>query len=225
VTRYFGRWTKKEAPEYNFVQPEVDRNARAIWTRGGYDDTCCVAAAARTLPVKHDDTPALQILRQILEKRLAGMAASGQPIDVTVDLYGYFQQGFFLISTRGNSVSVADMVSSIQRQIQDLIKDGCSPSEFLAARNDLLEQHQRDLSTPSRRILLLLIAEFYRLGTRYLDIYPDQLDATIREDITFLAGKYLAGMTTVIVSREQPDFKNLPFEVKVAPGAVLDKER
>jgi predicted Zn-dependent peptidase len=220
VTRYFGLWTKKEAPEYNFAEPANSPSSpQGSWKKGGTGTSCCVASGAKTLPLKHDDTPALQILRRVLEKRLQVPAASGQTDrEYMVDLQGFFQQGHLVITARGPVASAGEMTEAIHQSVQDLIKGGCSPAEFLAARNDLLEDFQRSIADPSRRNLTLLLAEFYRLGTRYLDIYSDQLEATIREDISYLADKYLSGMSTVIVSSEKPDFTGVPFTIEDPAG-------
>jgi len=214
ATRFFGLWTKQEAPEYNFLAPAPADLPPGRLLRSAVSDGCCIAVGAETLPLKHDDAPALDVLRRIVQQRLAGPVVDGQGYVVTVENEGLLKTGYFIITATGPAAAAAPVTTIIHEAIQDLIKGGCSPSEFLAAKNDVLENFLSLRADPSRWNRLLLTAEFYRLGIRYPDLYPDQLDSLIREDITYLAGKYLGRIISVVVSPDTLSPDGFPVTMK-----------
>ncbi|MBN2432082.1 MAG: insulinase family protein [Acidobacteria bacterium] len=218
ATRFFGMWTKQEAPEYNFPKADPAGTPTGLLQQTGDTDGCCIAVGAETLPVKHDDTPALHVLRRILQKRLVEPAGSRNGYVIDTESEGHLKNGVFLINAAGPAAAASEVTSAIHQSVQDLIRGGCSPAEFLGARNDLVEEFLAQRAEAARRNQLLVHAEFYRLGVRYLDDYPDQLDGLIREDIAYLAGKYLAGIKTVIVSRDPIQTEGFPIELQQFSG-------
>lgn len=97
----------------------------------------------------------------------------------------------FYVQGQAAAEQAVEQLLKIEGVAEEMKINPVTPEELDAARNKMVEDFNRDLSSAEGLCGVLLDAELYRLGSNYVSMYPGQLRRNDPESVKQAAKNYL----------------------------------
>ncbi len=209
TSRYFGRWSKREATEYQFMEPHPEQSPKTLVVRIPKATQSITLIGGEWIPRRDPDYAAALIFYRLLHTRLDNTSQNHPGYQLSLKAYSHQLKGCLQISIQGPPQPDLAICTEVFSILDQLAKGEFSLDEFHAARQAVLDSFRKASQQADEQATMVLNEEWYRLGMRYFDKYPDFLDSVIKEDIQYLAHQYLSGGKLKVVSASMGDSRDL----------------
>jgi len=209
--KYFGWIPRYDVPKKPVIQEERPSAKRAVVLKEPNAPAPAVGVVYRTVPSRHADTVALDLLSEILgggnssrlyrelvaEKQLAVMA---QTAHWSLECDGIFGAGAVLSPVGGDSAKV---LALIEKQIERLRSEPVTERELLKAKNQMLCKLVTESLSDESKAGMLGTAAIDMGDVSRVNSSLDEVRAVTAADILRVAKKYLAPQHALEVKVER----------------------
>ncbi|MCK5850313.1 MAG: insulinase family protein [Kiritimatiellae bacterium] len=150
-----------------------------------------------TVSLNHQDTPALDILANVVGKgrssRLVSEIKEKQKLVHSISAWSYTpkEPGTFSISATFSPDKEKEVLAAIQKEIQTWLTKGFSEKEINKARRMIITSELSELQTMKGQARNYAVGEFYAGNAKYSETYLNLLAEISPDDLLKMVAKYL----------------------------------
>jgi len=197
IEKYFAKWTAKKVSKQALPKVEAVRVRETIKID---KDLTQATIKLGHIGVSRDnpDYYSLSVMNYILggggfASRL--MQNIREEKGLVYDIHSYFRSnrlgGSFQVGLQTKNESANTAIEEILKEIKAIRNIPVTDEELSDAKAFLTGSFPMRIETSSRIANFLVAVEFYGLGVRYIDDYPEYINKVTKEDVTRVASKYL----------------------------------
>jgi zinc protease len=197
LEKYFSKWGTNKAARLSPPQVEAVRKRETIKID---KDLTQATIKLGHIGVSRDnpDYYSLSVMNYILggggfASRL--MQNIREEKGLVYDIHSFFRSnrlgGSFQVGLQTKNESANTAIEEILKEIKAIRNMPVTDEELSDAKAFLTGSFPMRIETSSRIANFLVAVEFYGLGVRYIDDYPEYINKVTKEDVTRVAGKYL----------------------------------
>lgn len=203
ISPHFGPWTMGETVTQSFRPPEAAASSRSVET--GKGPSLIVLGGPGTSRVS-EDFAAVRVLEQVLQDRLAALAAEFPGRMLDTEFFLPRRRGHVSIRAGGLEATDTSQVLQRIRQVVAQLPDSIGQADLDKAR--LLLRSERESASADQRKYLdaVLEGEMLELGATARSLFLSQLDALVVEDVRKAASKYFAASNLVLAAAGDESF-------------------
>jgi len=197
IDKYFSKWDSKKDASPSTPKVEVVRKRQTI--KIDKDLTQATIKLGHTgVSRDNPDYYSLSVMNYILggggfASRL--MQNIREEKGLVYDIHSYFRSnrlgGSFQVGLQTKNESANTAIEEILKEIKAIRNLHVTDEELSDAKAFLTGSFPMRIETSSRIASFLVAVEFYGLGVRYIDDYPEYINKVTKEDVNRVAGKYL----------------------------------
>ena len=172
VARTWGIWVRNDEIPFTFARPQNPDG------RGIYVDNDPASPAAQFiiggLFPRHEDPDYINatLAARILDDRINKLL----PISLmTVVAEGRRLASQFYIQGQASADHALEQIRAVYAVIEEMKQTLVTDAELAVARQELVDEFNRELGTPDGLCNILLDAELYRLGSNYINFFLDRV--------------------------------------------------
>ncbi len=195
IEKTFGKLQKPATPieQLYTVEPTQDGEREVNLRRTG--DVPMIAAVYHVPSALHEDTPAIQVLAQILSDNARGrmqkkMVEPGLSTGAYAYSYLLKDPSTFTVMAQGSKgKDTAEMESKLISMVEDIRTDTVSASEVAVAKASILKETEEALRNVTS--VGMELSEYIAMGDyRYIFYFRDLVEKVTAEDVQRVAEKY-----------------------------------
>lgn len=206
IEKYLNGWKKVEVPSSDILCPLFNKPEKKVIKINKDLTQANIVFGSAGISRNNPDYYAFFVMNYILggggfSSRLTQTIREdmGLAYDVDSFLSAYKEGGVFQIGVQTKNESANVVIDEILKQIKHVREEYVSENELQEAKSYLIGSFKRRLDTSRKIADFLAIAEFFNLGTDYVEKYPLYIEAITKDDILKIAQKYLSSEDFVLV--------------------------
>jgi zinc protease len=202
ASRIWGTWVRAEDIPFTF-KPAIKPAGRQIYIEDDPSSPAAQFIIGNLFPRRDDPAFSGALLAsRILQERLTKLLPTSL---LTVGIDGRRMPGPFYIQGQAAADQAVEQIRKIEKAAEDMKFSAVSAEELDAARKQVLDEFDRDLHSAQGLCRILLDAELFRLGSNYMEGFPDQIRRCDADAIRQAAKNYLIPDGEILLVRGPAD--------------------
>jgi zinc protease len=172
ATRIWGIWVENEDIPYTFLAPR-EPAGRQIYLEDDPNSPAAQFIIGTLFPRREDPGYGSALLAaQVFQERLTKLLPTSL---LTVGYEGRRMSSPFYVQGQAAADQAVDQLKRIRDAADELKRVLVTKEELESARQKVIAEFSRNLTTPEGICRIMLDAELYRLGSNYAALFPDQI--------------------------------------------------
>ncbi|MBN1569133.1 MAG: insulinase family protein [Acidobacteria bacterium] len=198
ASRIWGVWVRNEDIPFTFIAPSKPAG-RQIYIEDDPSSPAAQFIIGNLFPRREDPAYVNAVLAaRILQDRLTKLLPTSL---LTVGYEGRRIASPFYVQGQAAADQAVEQIQKIEGAAEDLKISAVSKEELEAARNEVIDDFNRELRSPLGLCHILLDAELYRLGSNYAAAFSDRIRRCDADAIKQAAKNFLMPDGEVLLVR------------------------
>jgi zinc protease len=188
ATRIWGVWVRNDEIPFTFVQPRKPAG-RQMYIEDDPTSLAVQFIMGNLFPPREDPAYGNALVAALIfQERLTKALPTSL---LTVGTAGRRMAGPFYVQGQAAAEQTVEQILKIEGVAEEMKISAVTSEELVAARNKLMEEFDRELSSAEGLCGIMLEAELYRLGNNYASRYPEQIRRCDAEAVKRAAKDFL----------------------------------
>ena len=198
ATRIWGTWVENEDIPYTFIPPRKPAG-RQMYLEDDPNSPAAQFIIGSLFPRREDPSYGNALLAaQIFQERLTKLLPTSL---LTVGYEGRRMSSPFYVQGQAAADQTVDQLQHIRDAAEELKSTLVTNEELESARQKVIADFSRELTTPEGICKIMLDAELYRLGSNYAALFPGQIRRCDVEALKEAANNWIFPGGAVILVR------------------------